>query len=156
MGNHRIARIVGLIHIHVKSLESVWLPMLRNRVCLSRSDFFHPFFSIVKSYLTIYIWWNSFQCHVTIDYHHHLVSMAFTGGTHLFSWRWSGRSDEMNRGTCISWCKTHQQHVFPGGYRDPNYGPFQVLSWFVHHVLPGGSLRLWLVHHVRPQNAWKG
>ena len=57
MENHRLARTVGLIHIHVASSESVWLPMLRNRVCLSRSDiFFHPFLSIVESYLTIYIW----------------------------------------------------------------------------------------------------
>ena len=29
MGNQRIVRIVGLIYIHVASLESVWLPMLR-------------------------------------------------------------------------------------------------------------------------------
>ena len=55
-----MARIVGLIHIHVASLESVWLPMLRNHVCLSHSVCFHPFFSIVESYLTIYIFWDSF------------------------------------------------------------------------------------------------
>ena len=29
-----------LVNIHVASLQSIWLPMLRNRECLSRSDIF--------------------------------------------------------------------------------------------------------------------
>ena len=43
MGNHRISRIVGLTQIHVASFESVWLPMLRNRVCPSVSDIYLSF-----------------------------------------------------------------------------------------------------------------
>ena len=95
--------------------------MLHNRdVCLSRSDFLHLFFSIVESYLTIYIWWDIFQCHyVTIDYLHHLVSMAIPRGTHLFWWRCSGRSDEMAGALVFRGKKTHPKHVFLGGYRDP-------------------------------------
>ena len=61
MGNHRIVRIVGLIHIHVASLKSVWLPMLHNHVCLLQVAFIHPFYSIVESYSSIYICWNGFQ-----------------------------------------------------------------------------------------------
>ena len=34
LGNHRITRIVGLIQIHVASLESVWTSMLHNRVSI--------------------------------------------------------------------------------------------------------------------------
>ena len=60
MGNHRIVRIVGLIHIHVASLKSVWLPMLHNHVCLLQEAFIHPFYSIVESNSSIYICWNAF------------------------------------------------------------------------------------------------
>ena len=42
MGNHRIARIAGLIQIHVASLESVGLSTLHNRVSLLKSRTF-PF-----------------------------------------------------------------------------------------------------------------
>ena len=40
MGYQRIARIVGLIQIHVASLESSWLSMLHNRVSLLKRHLF--------------------------------------------------------------------------------------------------------------------
>ena len=40
MGNHRLARIMGLIQIHVASLESVWLSMLHHRVSLLKWHLF--------------------------------------------------------------------------------------------------------------------
>ena len=40
LGNHRITRIVGLIQIHVASLESVWLSMLHNRVSILKWHLF--------------------------------------------------------------------------------------------------------------------
>ena len=43
MGNQHIASIVGLIQIHVASLEPSWLSMLHNRVDLSWSDIYSSF-----------------------------------------------------------------------------------------------------------------
>ena len=40
LGNHRITRIVGLIQIHVASLESVWTSMLHNRVSILKWHLF--------------------------------------------------------------------------------------------------------------------
>ena len=128
MDNNRIARIVVLIHIHVSSSESVWLPMLHNRVCFSRSVFFHSFISTVESYLTIYIWWDSFQCHyVTIHYHHHLVSMAIAGGTIFFGGD-AGDGATKWRGVLVSRGAKHTLSTsFSGGYRDP----LKVLTFFM-------------------------
>ena len=83
--------------------------------------FVHPFFSIVESYLTIYIWWNSFQYHyATIDYHHHLVSMiiAYRQGHSSFLVEMFGAERRNDRGH-LYFGKTHPKHVFWGGYRDP-------------------------------------
>ena len=157
MGIHRVPRIVGWIHIHVASSESLGLSMLHNRVCLSRSDFFHPFFSIVESYLTIYIWWDSFQYHyATIDYHHHLVwSMTIAGGTHLFGGDVRGGATKSPGALVFRGAKHTLSTNFWGRYRDP----IKVRTFFMFFLdlfimfNRGGSLRLWLVHHVRPRNA---
>ena len=72
---------------------------------------FLSFFSIVESYLTIYSWWDSFQCHyVTIDlspgvYGHHRGNSCFL--VEMF-----GAERRNGRGTCISGCETHPKHVF--------------------------------------------
>ena len=48
MGNHRIAGIVGLIQIHVASLESVWLSMLHNSVSLLKWHLFILSISLLR------------------------------------------------------------------------------------------------------------
>ena len=97
IGKPCITRIVGLIQIHVASLESVWLSMLHNRVSILKwhlsqtlernrvCAFIHPFYSIVESYWPMYIWWNYFQWdYVTNLYQYHLLSMLITRGTQVF------------------------------------------------------------------------
>ena len=83
MGYRCIASIVGLIQIHIASLESSWLSMLHNRVSLLKWHFIHPFCSIVESYWPMYIWWNYFQWDCVTDrYHHHLSSVAINLAYH--------------------------------------------------------------------------
>ena len=48
MGNHRKARIVGLIQIHVASLEPVWLSMLHNRVSILKWHLFILSISLLR------------------------------------------------------------------------------------------------------------
>ena len=111
-----------------------------------------PFFSIVESYLTIYIWWDSFsmpQCFNRLSpssgiYGHHR-------GTHLFWWRCSGLVMKWPGALVFQGAKHTLSTYFTGGYTD---GPFSCPFLICSSCLRG-SLRLWLVHHVRrkmPEN----
>ena len=132
MGYQRIASIVGLIQIHVASLESSWLSMLHNRVSLLKWHLFILSIQLLSSYWPVYIWWNYFQWDCVTDrYHYHLSSMAITRGTQLFfffffffgrdvrvgSLKWPGalvfRGRYRPRKTsCKMTFKSHRKHVF--------------------------------------------
>ena len=85
IGKPCISRIVGLIQIHVASLESVWLSMLHNRVSILKWHLFILFIPLLRVIDPVYIWWNYFQWdYVTNLYQYHLLSMLITRGTQVF------------------------------------------------------------------------
>ena len=86
MGYQRIASIVGLIQIHVATLESSWLSMLHNRVSLLKWHLFILSIQLLRVIGpctfdgTIF---NGTALRYRYRYHYHLSSMAITRGTQL-------------------------------------------------------------------------
>ena len=163
MGNHRIARIVGLIQIHVASLESVWLSMLHNRVSLLKWHWLFilsiPFWELsahvhfdgiifngttlsIDTTTTYYLWPSPGALNFVVV----VVARDIRGGSPKWPWGLVFRSKYHPRKTsCKGTFKTHPKHVFfQVGIQTLNKY-FSVLfcsSWFT-----GGTS---IVHHVQP------
>ena len=154
MGYQRIASIVGLIQIHVASLESSWLSMLHNPVSLLKWHLFILSIQLLRVIGpctfdgTIF---NGTALRYRCRYHYHLSSMAITRGTQLCfllvemfgSDRWNGRghlyfgADIILVKHHVKWLSNHTVSTyFPDGYTNP-IRLFQ--SRFVHHNLLGGG-----------------
>ena len=161
MGYQRITSIVGLIQIHVASLESSWLSMLHNRVSLLKWHLFIlsiQLLRVIGPCTSDGIIFNGTVLPIDITTTCHLwLSPGALNFFFLFSFlffffllvemfgsdRWNGRghlyfgADIVLVKHHVKWLSNHTVSTyFPDGYTNP-IRLFQ--SRFVHHNLLGGG-----------------
>ena len=138
MGNHRIAciaRIVGLIHIYIATLKSVWLSMLHNRVSLLKWHLFIRSIPLLRVIGPCTFDGNIFNGTVLpIDITTTCYLWPSPGALNFFvgrdvrADRWNGRG-HLYFGVDIILVNHHVKGLskytvstyFPGGYTDPKY-----------------------------------